>query len=114
MISNGSRRITVALGRLASGVSVWRVSGQRPASRTARNVVSAGVVLATLALAPPTAAADPTFTVMNADGGIYWRSAPDWNAAEAVSGNGLYPGTVISVGFYQSGAANVPGSGDGM
>jgi hypothetical protein len=54
------------------------------------------------------------FTVMNAAGGIYWRSAPDWNTAEATAGNGFYPGTVISVSCYQAGAANVPGTTDGM
>lgn len=54
------------------------------------------------------------FSVMNASGGIYWRSGPDWNTAEAVAGNGFYPGTVISVSCYQSGAANVPGSSDSM
>jgi hypothetical protein len=54
------------------------------------------------------------FAVMNASGGIYWRSAPDWNTPEAVSGNGFYPGTVIAVSCYQTGAANVPGSSDGM
>ena len=54
------------------------------------------------------------FSVMNATGGVYWRSAPDWNTPEAVAGNGFYPGTIISVSCYQSGAADVPGSADGM
>jgi hypothetical protein len=54
------------------------------------------------------------FYVQNADGGIYWRSAPDWNTAEAASGNGFYPGTVIRPTCYQMGAANVPGSSDSM
>jgi Putative amidase domain len=60
------------------------------------------------------AQADPTFGVMNAEGGIYWRSAPDWNTPEAVAGNGFYPGTVIEVHCYQAGAGNVPGSTDVM
>jgi hypothetical protein len=51
---------------------------------------------------------------MNGSGGIYWRSAPDWNTAEAIAGNGFYPGTIILVSCYQSGATNVPGSADGM
>jgi hypothetical protein len=54
------------------------------------------------------------FFVMNASGGVYWRSAPNWNTPEAVAGNGFYPGTIILVSCYQSGAANVPGSADGM
>lgn len=54
------------------------------------------------------------FFVMNASGGVYWRSAPNWSTPEAVAGNGFYPGTIILVSCYQSGAANVPGSADGM
>jgi hypothetical protein len=67
-----------------------------------------------LALATSVASADPTFGVMNASGGIYWRSAPDWNTAEAVAGNGFYPNTIISVHCYQTGVGNVPGSTDSM
>ncbi|MDO8188748.1 hypothetical protein Q5424_18840 [Conexibacter sp. JD483] len=54
------------------------------------------------------------FSVMNADGGIFWRSAPDWNAAVAVAGNGFYPGTVIRISCFQSGTGNVPGSANSM
>ena len=60
------------------------------------------------------ASADPTFGVMNAAGGIYWRSAPDWNTAVQTSGFGFYNGTTIAVHCYQAGAANVPGSADYM
>jgi hypothetical protein len=58
--------------------------------------------------------ADPTYGVMNAEGGIYWRSGPDWNTPEAVAGNGFYPNTVIAIHCYQSGAGDVPGSTDSM
>ncbi|HEY8809447.1 MAG TPA: hypothetical protein VIM28_05440, partial [Solirubrobacterales bacterium] len=61
-----------------------------------------------------TAMADPTYGVMNAEGGIYWRSGPDWNTPEAIAGNGFYPDTIIAVHCYQSGAGNVPGSTDSM
>lgn len=54
------------------------------------------------------------FYVQNADGGIYWRSGPDWTTAEPSAGNGFYPGTVIRPSCYQTGAANVPGSSDAM
>ena len=54
------------------------------------------------------------YYVQNAEGGIYWRSGPDWNTAVATSGNGFYPGTVIKPTCYQAGAANVPGSADAM
>jgi hypothetical protein len=60
------------------------------------------------------AIADPTYGVMNAAGGIYWRSAPDWNTPEAAAGNGFYPDTIVSVHCYQAGAGNVPGSADYM
>jgi hypothetical protein len=60
------------------------------------------------------ASADPTFPVMNASGGIYWRSAPDWNTPEATPGNGFYDGSTIAVNCYQSGAADVPGTTDSM
>jgi hypothetical protein len=69
---------------------------------------------------PPSPAPTPTplptgqYGVMNASGGVYWRSSPDWNAAEATAGNGFYPNTIISVNCYQAGAANVPGTSDGM
>jgi hypothetical protein len=64
--------------------------------------------------APPPPLGQAQFGVMNADGGIYWRSGPDWNTAEASPGNGFYPGTVIQVSCYQAGPANVPGSSNGM
>ncbi|HEY3759102.1 MAG TPA: hypothetical protein VGL37_05035 [Solirubrobacteraceae bacterium] len=54
------------------------------------------------------------YYVQNADGGIYWRSGPDWNTAEATPGNGFYPGTVVKPSCYQAGAADVPGSADNM
>jgi hypothetical protein len=63
--------------------------------------------------AASTATADPTYSVMNAAGGIYWRSAPDWNTPEAISGFGVYNGTIIAVHCYQSGTS-VPGSADTM
>ena len=68
----------------------------------------------------PTSGTQPTtlpageFHVMNAAGGVYWRSSPDWNTPVAQSGNGVYPDTVIKVICYQAGSANVPGSDDGM
>jgi hypothetical protein len=80
-----------------------------------RRIVGAAVLAATtLTVAASTATADPTFGVMNAEGGIYWRSGPDWNTPEATAGNGFYPNTIISVHCYQSGAGNVPGSADTM
>lgn len=59
------------------------------------------------------AGASPIFGTMNDTGGIYWRSAPDWNTPVAVSGFGFYPGTAVSVQCYRSGST-VPGSGNTM
>lgn len=65
------------------------------------------------ALAASTAAADPRYEVMNAPEGVYWRSEPNWAAAERVSGFGVYNGTIIEVHCYQSGTT-VEGSADTM
>ncbi|MCW2980479.1 MAG: domain containing protein [Solirubrobacterales bacterium] len=54
------------------------------------------------------------YYVQYADGGVYWRSGPDWNTAEAMPGVGFYPGTIVRPTCYQAGAANVPGSADAM
>jgi hypothetical protein len=79
-------------------------------------LLATGLASATAATGQLTtsAAADPTYGVQHAEGGIYWRSGPDWNTPEAVAGNGFYPNTIISVHCYQSGAGDVPGSTDSM
>jgi len=58
--------------------------------------------------------AGPTYSVMNAEGGIYWRSAPDWNTAVRVNGFGVYNGEIIEPHCYEPGAGNVPGTSDYM
>lgn len=82
-----------------------------------------GVPLCETAPSPPTAApptpaptpsapapgSRPTFKTMNAAGGIYWRSAPDWNTPVAITGNGVYEGTTVAISCYQVGTS-VPGS----
>ncbi|HEV3321378.1 MAG TPA: hypothetical protein VG147_04205 [Solirubrobacteraceae bacterium] len=71
-------------------------------------------MIATLfGLAAATASADPRYEVMNAPEGVYWRSEPNWAAAERISGFGVYNGTIIEVHCYQSGTA-VEGSADTM
>jgi hypothetical protein len=97
--------------------------GNRLSARAALALASVGrrelvvgvfmMVAIAAALTVPVASADPTYQAMNASGGIYWRSAPDWNTPVAVSGNGVYDGTTIAVHCYQSGTA-VPGSNDTM
>lgn len=78
-----------------------------------QRVVAIVLVVAFALIAAASASADPRYTVMNAEGGIYWRSEPNWNAAEATSGFGVYNGTTIEVHCYQSGTT-VPGSADTM
>lgn len=63
---------------------------------------------------PPPARPPHTYPVMNATGGIYWRSGPDWNTAVRIAGNGFYPGTWVTVICYRLGAGNVPGSANRM
>jgi hypothetical protein len=62
---------------------------------------------------PSSALADPTYGVMNAPEGVYWRSEPNWAAAERTTGFGVYNGTTIEVHCYQSGTT-VEGSADTM
>jgi hypothetical protein len=71
------------------------------------------LVAAVLLAVPANAAADPQYSVMNAPEGVFWRSEPNWNAAERISGFGVYNGTIIEVHCYQSGTS-VEGSADTM
>ena len=77
-----------------------------------RALVPALVAIVTLATAS-IAAADPRYEVMNAPEGVYWRSEPNWAAAERITGFGVYDGTIVEVRCYQSGTA-VEGSADTM
>lgn len=89
--------------------------GRRPGRlAVARALTALAAILCLAGIFASAAAADPTFGVMNAEGGIYWRSGPDWNTAEAISGFGFYPDTIVEVHCYQSGAGDVPGSTDSM
>jgi hypothetical protein len=76
---------------------------------TALAIAATGVIVAT---ASP-ASANSIFGTMNDAGGVYWRSAPNWNDPVAQSGNGFYPGTYVSVSCYQAGTS-VPGSANTM
>jgi RHS repeat-associated protein len=106
--------VTARLGRQQTRIRMRR-KNHRQTQRRARHVpIRRGHSIPRRAFAAAAASSDPTFGVMNASGGIYWRSAPDWNTPVAIAGNGFYPGTVIAVHCYQAGAANVPGSSDYM
>jgi hypothetical protein len=73
-----------------------------------------GAIIAALARAiASTASADPSYEAMNAPEGVYWRSEPNWAAAERITGFGVYNGTVLEVHCYQNGTA-VEGSADTM
>jgi hypothetical protein len=77
-------------------------------------LVALASLIALLGICAASAVADPTYGTINAEGGIYWRSGPDWNTAEAIGGFGFYPDTVLEVHCYQAGAGDVPGSADYM
>lgn len=70
-----------------------------------RTVVSAAAVVALtgtgMTMWAPTSAANPDsgiqVSVFDADGGVYWRSQPDWNSAVAVPGFGVYTGDVVNI-----------------
>jgi hypothetical protein len=96
--------------------TICRSSADAPSARSfcRRTLLALAGLLCLAAVSASPAAADPTFGVMNAEGGIYWRSGPDWNTAEAISGFGFYPDTIVEVHCYQSGAGDVPGSTDSM
>lgn len=80
--------------------------------RGTRILLAALTVLIVLCTAS-TALADPRYEVMNAPEGVYWRSEPNWAAAERITGFGVYNGTIIEVHCYQSGTT-VEGSADTM
>ncbi len=63
---------------------------------------------------PPPPQPAHTYPVMNAAGGVYWRSGPDWNTAVRITGDGFYPGTTVTVTCFRLGAGNVPGSANRM
>lgn len=81
--------------------------------RGAQVVATLLAMLAVLLAVASAAVADPRYEVMNAPEGVYWRSEPNWAAAERISGFGVYNGTIIEVHCYQSGTA-VEGSADTM
>jgi len=76
-------------------------------------LLALALLLGLAALWPSAAGADPTYGVMNAPEGVYWRSEPNWAAAERISGFGVYDGTVVEVHCYASGTS-VEGSADTM
>lgn len=101
--------------RMTAPVSIAAGTAQGRTRTFVARVVVLAATLTTLAAAqiPSGAKADPVYQTMNAAGGIYWRSSPDWNTPVAEAGNGVYNGTTISVHCYQLGTT-VPGSADTM
>ena len=47
-------------------------------------------------------------SVVNAAGGVYWRSGTDWNTPVRVSGTGVYNGDQVALLCWQRGAADTP------
>ena len=47
-----------------------------------------------------TASTSVTMNIVNANGGVYWRSAPDWNTPVQKSGFGVYTGEQVAIGCF--------------
>ncbi len=74
-----------------------------------------GVLLALLitgasltAKATPVLASTSIVSVVNADGGVYWRSDPDWNTPIKVSRQGIYTNDTVALECYQIGGTVPP------
>jgi hypothetical protein len=107
--------LTGAVTAPAAGVIFTVKSRFRVICRSALAVASAVVLTASGGFpAQAASASSHVFPTMNDGGGIYWRSGTDWNTAIRQAGQGVYPGTDISVSCYQLGTANVPGSTNAM
>jgi hypothetical protein len=50
----------------------------------------------------------PVVTIVNASGGIYWRSTTDWNSAIRVNDTGVWNGDRVALLCYQRGLSNTP------
>lgn len=62
------------------------------------------------AISPTRATPSTTVTVqvVNADGGVYWRSAPDWNTPIRVVRQGVYTGDSVALECYKRGGTVPP------
>jgi hypothetical protein len=54
------------------------------------------------------ASASPQVRVVGADGGVYWRSAADWNTPVAVAGHGVYTGDTVQLNCWVRGGTAPP------
>src|SRR2546421_335596 len=82
-----------------------------PSRRSIAAIVSAVTVFAGLGVvAPPGASAGTGIVkgVVNADGGVYWRSAPDWSAAIQNPGHGVYNGDQVELECWVRGGTVPP------
>ena len=69
------------------------------------------VSLSTIALVPANSANAGTGIIrgtQDAVGGVYWRSAPDWNTAVRAPGNGVYPDSRLELNCFQTNGGTVP------
>ncbi len=56
----------------------------------------------------PQTSSGSTVTIVNASGGVYWRSQTDWNTPVKNPGYGVYNGDRVKLLCWQRGAANTP------
>jgi hypothetical protein len=110
--SRHPRRVPAGTAAALGAIIAIPARGARYAATAA--VTTALIAASSVVTVPAATASSNVFPTMNASGGIYWRSGTDWNTPVSKAGNGVYPGTYISVSCYQPGTANVPGSSDAM
>ena len=59
-------------------------------------------------MASPASADTITETVVNADGGVYWRSDPNWNTPITLTQQGVYTGDTVKLACYTRGSTVPP------
>ncbi|WP_019630406.1 hypothetical protein [Actinomadura atramentaria] len=86
-----------------------RLIGRTRAKLTAAVVaVTTAASAAAVAVAPAASAYAPIFTVVNADGGVYWRNSPNWSDTSRIPGWGVYNGDRLALNCYAYGGAVAP------
>ena len=82
---------------------------QRNRTFTAVTLVALLAIVRLVTIAAPTSAnATIVERVVNANGGVYWRSQPDWNTPIAVARHGVYSGDFIALDCYVRGGTVPP------
>lgn len=74
-------------------------------STLTKAAVGAVAVTGVLSAATGVADAGPTYNVVNADGGVYWRNSPNWNDTNRITGQGVYNGDQLDLKCWEYGTS---------